>query len=97
MPSIPCNIHLVGNAFRVGICAYGEACEELTIDRFHWLQLTSSPSRRGDYINVSIVLDLMMTYYIDMYNVDGLHSFLQWTELSRNEKQQRSPFCNIAH
>ena len=32
-------------AFRVGVIAYGEGCEELAIDRFY-------PSRRDDYIHV---------------------------------------------
>ena len=43
MPFIPCNIHVVHNAFRAGLNSYGEASEELAIDLFYWLK--SSPSR----------------------------------------------------
>ena len=50
LPFIPCNIHVVHNAFRAGVNAYGDASEELAIDRFYWLK--SSPSRREDYIHV---------------------------------------------
>ena len=47
---IPCNIHVVHNAFHAGVNAYGERCEELAIDLFYWLK--SSPSCREDYIHV---------------------------------------------
>ena len=47
---IPCNIHVVHNAFCAGINAYGEESEELAIDLFYWLK--SSPSRKEDYIRV---------------------------------------------
>ncbi|XP_015759407.1 PREDICTED: uncharacterized protein LOC107338689 [Acropora digitifera] len=50
MPFIPCNIHVVHNAFRAGLNSYGEASEELAIDLFYWLK--SSPSRREDYGHV---------------------------------------------
>ena len=46
MPFIPCNIHVVHNAFRAGLNSYGEASEELAIDLFYWLKI--SPSRRED-------------------------------------------------
>ena len=50
MPFIPCNIHVVHNAFCAGVNTYGEGCEELAIDLFYWLK--SSPSCREDYIHV---------------------------------------------
>ena len=36
MPFVPCNIHVVHNAFRAGSNSYGEASEELAIDLFCW-------------------------------------------------------------
>lgn len=50
LPFIPCNIHVVHNAFCTGVNAYGDASEELAIDLFYWLK--SSSSRREDYIHV---------------------------------------------
>ena len=50
MPFVPCSIHVVHNAFRAGITAYGEASEELALDLFHWLK--SSPASREDYARV---------------------------------------------
>ena len=55
---IPCNIHVVHNAFHAGVNAYGKGCKELAIDVFYWLK--SSPSCR-DYIHVlnDLGLDVM--------------------------------------
>ena len=93
MPFIPCNIHAVHNAFRVGIYACGEASEELVIDLVCWLK--NFPLRREDSIRVIIRLGLDDDFSsLGMYtDADGLHSFPHWTELSRNEKQSKSTSC----
>ena len=66
LPFIPCNIHVVHNAFHAGMNAYGEGCDELAIDLFYWLQ--SSPSRKDCIL-------VLMSFSSVMFNTGGLHLF----------------------
>lgn len=46
LPFIPCNIHVVHNAFHAGVNTCGDASKEVVTDLFYWLK--GSPSRRED-------------------------------------------------
>lgn len=88
MPFIPCTIHVVHNAFRAGINAYGEASEELALDLFYWLK--SSPCCREDYGNVLQELGLADELFIRHVQSRWLTLIPAWKELSRSGKQSGS-------
>ena len=50
MPFIPCNLHVVHNAFKEGLSAYGSKAEELAIDIFYYFR--HFPCRQDDFAKV---------------------------------------------
>lgn len=56
LPFIPCNLHIVHNAFRQGLNVFGEQAEQLVLDMFFFLK--ASPCRKDDFLETQVVLGL---------------------------------------
>jgi hypothetical protein len=56
LPFIPCNLHIVHNAFRQGLNIFGEQAEQLVLDLFFFLK--ASPCRKEDFFETQLGLGL---------------------------------------
>ena len=56
MSFIPCNLHVIHNAFRKGLDIFGAHAESLAIDLFYWFK--SSAARREDWSLTMAELEL---------------------------------------
>ena len=56
LPFIPCNLHIVHNAFRQGLNIFGEQAEQLVLDLFYFLK--ASPCRKEDFFETQLGLGL---------------------------------------
>ena len=62
LPFIPCNLHIIHNAFRQGLNVFEEQAEQLVLDLF--LFLKASPFRKEDFFKTQLGLGLDSRMFI---------------------------------
>ena len=72
---VPCNLHVVHNAFRVGLKQYGQDVEQFCISLFYWFR--NLPCRREDFQAILLDLDLEENFFVQ-------HGQTRWVTLGRS-------------